>query len=88
MNNLITHILAGLAGGAVRAIVGWRKERRFRHGAPWRWSKAKFTLLTSAVIGAFAAALLYQPLALLAGYAGTDFIEGMYTAKFGKNIGR
>jgi len=86
MDGIIVSALCGLLGGAVRAIVGWRKERKYVKGAPWRWSKARFTLVTSAVIGLFAAMLLNENLkfALAAGYMGTDFIEGMINSQSGK----
>lgn len=85
MYDMITMALCGLIGGVVRTLVGWRKDRRYNKKASWKWDKARFTLWTSAVIGAFAALLLDENLkfALIAGYVGTDFIEGVWIQ--GKN---
>ena len=84
---LLAFVVAGLIGGAVRSIVGWQKERYRKNTSRWTWAKARFCLLTSAVIGGFAGALLYDTtlsMVMLAGYAGGDFIEGMYKSRFGE----
>jgi fluoride ion exporter CrcB/FEX len=73
-------ILFGFFGGAIRVIVGLFKhnvvsgKEKFKSGRFW------FTIIGSALIGGFCALLTIEDyrIALLAGYAGTDFLQGMY----------
>ena len=72
----------GFIGGVVRALVGISKSKAFKKKFDAQY--LLFTLITSGVIGMFAGMLVsgdYR-LVLLAGYAGTDFLEGLYKTKF------
>jgi len=76
----------GLLGGSARALVGitkaMKRKKLFRFNPKRFW----FTLISSAVIGAVVGLLMAPDykMALLAGYAGTDVLEGMIKIKFKK----
>jgi len=73
-------IIFGMFGGLIRTAVGLLKNKVFMKKQKFKKGKFWFTLIASAFIGAFCALLLWDDyrLALLAGYAGTDFIQGVY----------
>jgi len=82
-------ILMGLLGGIVRSLVGILKyfERNKGTGTIRVWYVV-FSLLVSAIVGALAGALVDGDwrFAIAAGYAGTDFIEGMYKIKLRQGL--
>jgi len=73
-------VLFGIFGGLVRALVGLFKHKVFTGKEKFKIGKFVFTLVISGVIGLFCALLLIDDyrIALLAGYAGTDLIQGVY----------
>ena len=75
---MIEFAVYGLIGGLVRGVVGLTKMKVFKK--KFDAYRFVFTLATSAVIGAFAGTLVVGDfrISLLAGYAGTDFIEGLW----------
>ena len=75
----ITIIGFGLAGGIVRAVVGLFKNKVFTK-SKFKKGRFLFTLIGSGLIGGFCALLTIADyrIPLLAGYAGTDLIEGIY----------
>jgi len=75
---IINYILPGIVGGLIRGAVGISKS--LEKNKEIRLHKVLFTLITSAIVGGAAAALSGGDwrVSLLAGYAGTDFIEGLY----------
>jgi hypothetical protein len=79
MNTLLL-IIFGLFGGIIRSIVGLFKHKVFTGKEKFNSKKFWFTIILSGVIGAFCALLLIDDyrLVLLAGYAGTDLIQGLY----------
>ena len=79
MNTLLL-IAFGLFGGMVRAIVGLLKHKVFTGKEKFKLNKLLFTIITSSLIGAFCALLTVSDyrIILLAGYAGTDLIQGIY----------
>jgi len=79
MNTLML-ILFGLFGGVIRSIVGLFKNKVFTGKEKFNSKKFWFTIILSGCIGAFCALLTIGDyrIALLAGYAGTDFIQGLY----------
>ena len=73
----------GLIGGITRALVGILKDKRKNKRFKFKAFDFFFTIIASGFIGLFAG-LLVMPdakLSLLAGYAGTDFIESIYKIK-------
>lgn len=84
METLLPSILFGILGGLVRALVGIvkyfeknKKEQKIRF-----WYLA-FSLFVAALVGGIAGAIAGGDwrLAVIAGYAGTDFLEGIYKIK-------
>ena len=74
---LLAGILGGI-GGLTRGIVGLLKALSLRRKI--LWSYYLITLLIAVIIGVFVGIIFdFDPrLSLLAGYAGTDIIEGIY----------
>ena len=73
-------ILFGFLGGIVRIIVGLLKNKVLSGKQKFMKGKFLFTLICSGIIGAFCALLLMEDyrIVLLAGYAGSDLIQGIY----------
>ncbi|MGV8172059.1 MAG: hypothetical protein ACP5OA_05185 [Candidatus Woesearchaeota archaeon] len=73
-------IIFGLFGGIIRTVVGLFKHKVFTGKERFNSKKFWFTIILSGTIGAFCALLTISDyrIALLAGYAGTDFIQGIY----------
>ena len=78
--NIILLIMFGLFGGMIRSLVGLFKHKVFTGKEKFNNKKFWFTFIVSGLIGAFCALLLIEDyrIALLAGYAGTDLIQGVY----------
>ena len=81
-------IAAGFAGGLFRAVIGvlkWqaRTPTRLMKFSPYYFLS---TILLAGLLGIMSGLYVENDprFALLAGYAGTDFIEGIYKAKFQK----
>jgi len=81
MENLLQPIIFGILGGLLRALVGivkyFEKNKRQKEFGIWY---LVFSLIVSAIVGAVAGVMANtEPkFAFIAGYAGTDFIEGLY----------
>ncbi len=74
---LFAGLLGGL-GGITRSVIGLLKAMAAKRRISWSyWG---LTALIAAVIGVFAGIIFNfdRRLSLLAGYAGTDIIEGIY----------
>jgi len=84
MEPILSSILLGILGGFVRALVGIAKyfEKNKKDGK-LRFGYFAFTLFVAAMVGGLAGALANHDwrLAVIAGYAGTDFLEGLYKIK-------
>ena len=78
MNSLILAGLLGGIGGLTRGVVGLLKALSLRRKILWGYYL--ITVLIATVIGAFVGIIFdFDPrLSLLAGYAGTDILEGIY----------
>lgn len=72
--------LLGAAGGLLRAIVGLAKAKAA--GRRIIWPYFCITVVVATGIGAIAGLVIgiNRPVALLAGYAGTDLLEGIAKA--------
>jgi len=78
MPELLIAALFGLFGGIARSTVGTMKA--LRRGKKFRLKYFLFTVIESGIIGIIVG-LLYPgdpKIALAAGYAGTDVLEGFY----------
>ncbi|MFH1977883.1 MAG: hypothetical protein ABIJ92_00990 [Candidatus Aenigmatarchaeota archaeon] len=80
--------LAGFLGGVIRGLVGISKEIR---SSPTKKKKLRLdyfvvTLLASGGLGLLVGVFIADDIrfALLAGYAGTDFLENLYKIKMKK----
>ncbi|MBI4146276.1 hypothetical protein HY489_02980 [Candidatus Woesearchaeota archaeon] len=74
---MIAGILGGV-GGATRGLIGLLKSLALKRKVLWQyWA---ITVAISIIIGIFTGIVFnYDPrLSLLAGYAGTDILEGIY----------
>ena len=74
---LFPALLGGL-GGLTRGVIGLLKALSLRRRILWGYYT--ITVLVAAIIGAFVGIIFnfdYR-LSLLAGYAGTDILEGIY----------
>ncbi len=81
---LVIITLGGMAGGLIRSMVGILKSWRFGRKMSARYFLA--SLAVAALVGIIAGLFVANDLrfAILAGYAGTDFIEGLYKVEFAK----
>ena len=70
--------LLGLVGGLTRGVIGLLKALSLRRRI--LWSYWIITAVVAMIIGAFTGLIFNFDwrLALLAGYAGTDILEGIY----------
>jgi hypothetical protein len=80
---LLEAALFGFIGGLTRACVGFMKNRYQNKKIKFKSNSFWFTFIASGIIGLFAGLLVSTnfTLSLLAGYAGTDFIENVYKIK-------
>jgi len=74
---LLAAILGGI-GGLTRGVVGLLKALSLRRKIIWGYYG--ITVLVAIIIGVFTGSIFnFDPrLSLLAGYAGTDILEGIY----------
>ena len=78
MNELVLAGLLGGVGGLTRGVIGLLKALALKRRIIWYyWA---ITAAISVVIGVFTGIVFdFDPrLSLLAGYAGTDILEGIY----------
>ena len=79
------HALTGLLGGLIRGLVGITKSQTFTpEQFKFQWKYFGFSMLVSAIVGVLAGLIADGDwrVSLLAGYAGTDFLESLYRLKF------
>lgn len=83
---LIITILAGFAGGLLRGVIGLLKQQIKANTKKKYFSSYYFlaTFLLAGLLGVVAGVYVVNDprFALLAGYAGTDFIDGVYKIRF------
>lgn len=78
MNELLLAALLGLLGGVVRSVVGLLKSMAAKRKIVWLYWLV--TVVASGLVGVMTGIIFsYDPrLSVLAGYAGTDLLEGVY----------
>lgn len=77
--------LAGGMGGLVRAIVGITKSKEFNPETfKFQWKYFAITIVVSVIVGQMAGLIFNGDwrASLLAGYAGSDFLESLYKLRF------
>ncbi len=77
MDIMITGALIGGLGGLLRAVVGLGKSLAAKRRI--RWPYFFITVIMAVIIGMVLGALtsISKPIAFLAGYSGTDILEGL-----------
>ena len=78
LNEAVYPGLLGAVGGLTRGVVGLLKAMSLRRRILWGYYA--ITVIIAAILGIFVGIVFnfdYR-LALLAGYAGTDILEGLY----------
>jgi len=80
LDPMLLALLLGAFGGAVRASLGLFKALSIKMKVYWGYFA--LTLVIAAVIGSLVGLVFsFEPrLSALAGYAGTDILEGIYKA--------
>ena len=78
MNEILAAAIFGLLGGLTRGVVGLLKALSLRRRILWMYWI--ITALIACIIGLFTGIIFSYDyrLSLLAGYAGTDILEGIY----------
>ena len=85
MSSFLSIVLGGLFGGLLRGLLGVTKSLITKKEASINYPYFFLSLIISMVVGLIAASLWPEAdfrLAILAGYAGADFLEGLYKLKF------
>lgn len=85
MEVTFAHVMTGLLGGLIRALVGITKDQAFTpEKFKMRWGYFATTMFVSAVVGVMSGIIADGDwrISLLAGYAGTDFLENLYKLRF------
>jgi fluoride ion exporter CrcB/FEX len=77
-------LIGGMTGGLIRSMVGILKSIRQGRKLSARYFTA--TIFLSALLGVIAGLFVANDFrfSILAGYAGSDFLEGLYKVEFGK----
>lgn len=81
----VLQFLAGGMGGLVRATVGITKSKEFNPDHfKFQWKYFAITILVSIIVGQMAGLIANADwrMSLLAGYAGSDFLESLYKLRF------
>lgn len=81
----IVHVITGLIGGLIRGLVGVTKNQTFTpEKFTFQWKYFAMTMFVSAVVGVMSGIIANNDwrISLLAGYAGTDFLENLYRLRF------
>lgn len=80
----VLYTLGGFLGGLIRGTVGLLKWKGRPRGGKFRMYYLLATIIASGMIGIFASIFVEGDFrfSLLAGYAGTDFIESIYKLRF------
>ncbi len=85
MQTILIPVLFGVLGGLVRSLVGIAKylEKNNPPAGGIRWRYFAFSLLVGGILGAVCGAFITNDwkISILVGYAGTDFLEGLFKLK-------
>lgn len=81
----LLQFLTGGMGGLVRGIVGVTKAQTFNPDTfKFQWKYFAITIVVSMIVGQFAGVVFNGDwrASMLAGYAGSDFLESLYKLRF------
>ncbi|MFH1720673.1 MAG: hypothetical protein ABH856_03650 [Patescibacteria group bacterium] len=80
----IYHLVTGLIGGLIRGLVGILKQTQKPEEFKIHWKYFGLTMLVSGIVGVVSGIIADGDwrISLLAGYAGTDFLESLYRLRF------
>jgi len=80
----IYHLVTGLIGGLIRGLVGILKQTQKPEEFKIHWRYFGLTMLVSGIVGVVSGLIADGDwrISLLAGYAGTDFLESLYRLRF------
>ncbi|MBI5391812.1 hypothetical protein HZB00_02300 [Candidatus Woesearchaeota archaeon] len=82
MSQMFMLALFGGLGGLARGVVGVAKHYRREKKPKFKLWYFLVTIITASSVGVVAGMVVTEPrLAILAGYAGTDLLEGLYKIK-------
>jgi len=84
---VLVQFLAGGMGGLVRGLVGITKAQTFDPDKfKFQWKYFTISIVVSMIVGQMAGLIANADwrMSLLAGYAGSDFIESIYKLSFSK----
>lgn len=78
-SQIIFILLAGALGGALRGVLGIAKEMVAKKDAQVNWPWFWVSILIAGILGIITATFFMDDLriALIGGYAGSDFLEGL-----------
>ena len=85
----LSQFLAGGMGGLVRGLVGITKAQTFDpKNFTFQWKYFAVTIIVSVICGQLAGLIANTDwrMSLMAGYAGSDFLESMYKLSFARFI--
>ena len=79
MSKIVLILLAGAIGGLLRGVLGIAKELVTKKEVKINWLWFSISVLIAAILGMITASFFLDDtrLALIGGYAGTDFLEGL-----------
>jgi fluoride ion exporter CrcB/FEX len=79
MSKIVLILLAGALGGVLRGILGIAKAAVFKKDVKINWTWFFVPVLIAAILGMITASFFLDDtrLALIGGYAGSDFLEGL-----------
>ena len=82
--NMLSIILGGLVGGALRGVMGIAKTLVTKKEDKINYDWLFVSIVLAMAIGVIAATFMGGgfEMALLAGYAGSDLLEGLFKLKF------
>jgi fluoride ion exporter CrcB/FEX len=89
MQEALIQFLAGGIGGLVRGLVGITKAQTFNPDTfKFQWKYFAVTVIVSMIVGQMAGLIANADwrMSLLAGYAGSDFLESMYKLSFARFV--
>ena len=87
VSELVITVAAGFLGGLIRSAIGllkWQTRAPMQKRMKFSGHYLLATVLLAGLLGVVAGLYVQNDprFAVLAGYAGTDFVDGVYRAKF------